>query len=304
MSSHALPRRILAVSIALVLGSAGPAMAAPPPTSGCPLFPSTNVWNKRVDDLPVAANSTRLIRTIGRDKPLHPDFGQYLGYGIPYNVVDASTPRRHVEFLYDDESDHVDYPIPKDPRIEGGSDGHLLMWDTQACMLYELFNARKRWDGWHAGSGAVWDLTSNRLRPNGWTSADAAGLPILPGLVRYEEIQSGAIRHAIRFTAPMTRRMHIYPARHHAGAGSASYLPPMGLRVRLKGWFDTSGFSPRVRIILKAMKRYGMILADNGSPWYFSGTSDVRWSDDELNELKSLRGKDFLVVDTSGLRNG
>jgi hypothetical protein len=304
MTTPALPRRLLAAALALVVGSASPTSAAPPPTSDCPLFPASNVWNKRVDDLPVAGNSKRLIRTIGRDKPLHPDFGEYLGYGIPYNVVDASTPRRQVEFLYDDESDHVAYPIPKDPQIEGGSDRHLLMWDTQGCMLYELFNARKRWDGWRAGSGAVWDLTSNRLRPNGWTSADAAGLPILPGLVRYEEIQSGAIRHAIRFTAPLTRNRHIHPARHHAGSGSASYLPPMGLRVRLKGWYDISGFSPRVRIILKAMKRYGMILADNGSPWYFSGTSDVRWSDEELNELKSLRGRDFLVVDTSGLRNG
>jgi hypothetical protein len=304
MTSHALPRRLLAAALALLLGSAGPTAAAPPPTSDCPLFPATNVWNKRVDDLPVAANSKRLIRTIGRDRPLHPDFGEYLGYGIPYNVVDASTRRRQVEFLYDDESDHVAYPIPRNPLIEGGSDRHLLMWDTQDCKLYELFNARKRSDGWHAGSGAVWDLTSNRLRPNGWTSADAAGLPILPGLVRYEEIESGAIRHAIRFTAPLTRNRHIYPARHHAGSGSATHLPPMGLRVRLKGWYDISGFSPRVQIILKAMKRYGMILADNGSPWYFSGTSDVRWSDEELNELKSLRGRDFLVVDTSELRNG
>ena len=301
------PRRIRSVligALALVVGTGGSTVAAPPPTSNCPLFPDTNVWNKRVDDLPVADNSRRLIGTIGRDRPLHPDFGEYLGYGIPYNVVDASTPRRTVEFLYDDESDHVQYPIPKGPQVEAGSDRHLLMWDTEACMLYELFDARKRSDGWHAGSGAVWDLTSNHLRPNGWTSADAAGLPILPGLVRFEEIQAGAIRHAIRFTAPMTRNRHIYPARHHAGVGSELYLPPMGLRVRLRRGFDIGDFSPRVRIILRAMRNYGMILADNGSPWYFSGTSDLRWSDDELNELKSLRGDDFVVVDTSELRNG
>jgi hypothetical protein len=180
----------------------------------------------------------------------------------------------------------------------------LLMWDTADCRLYELFDARKTTSGWRAGSGATWDLTSNALRPNGWTSADAAGLPILPGLVRYEEIQAGAINHAIRFTAPLTRNAHLYPARHPAGSGWSTSLPPMGLRVRLKGWYDISGYGPRMRIILRAMKRYGLILADNGSPWYFSGSSDLRWDDDELNELKRLRGSSFEVVDTSGLRNG
>jgi hypothetical protein len=303
MQRSAALRRVIAASLALVVGAGGTAAAAPP-TSNCPLFPSTNVWNKRVDSLPVHPNSRALIRSIGLDRPLHPDFGEYLGYGIPYNVVDGSTPRRTVEFLYDDESDHVSYPIPANPEIEAGSDHHLLMWDTEDCMLYELFDARKRWDGWHAGSGAVWDLSSNALRPNGWTSADAAGLPILPGLVRYDEVAAGAIMHAIRFTAPRTRDRHIYPARHHAGVGTSRSLPPMGLRVRLKRWIDVSEFSPRVRVILRAMKRYGMILADNGSPWYFTGTSDVRWSDEELNELKSLRGRHFEVVDTSDLRNG
>jgi hypothetical protein len=263
-----------------------------------------NVWNKRIDHLPVASNSTTLINTIGADEDLHPDFGSYLGYGIPYNIVGTSTPHREVEFLYDDESDHVPYPIPPNPKIEGGSDRHLLSWDTRNCKLYELFAAERRPDGWHAGSGAVWDLTSNDLRPNNWTSADAAGLPILPGLVRYKEVAAGHIRHAIRFTAPETRDMHIYPARHHAGEGNQSWLPPMGLRVRLKPGFDITGFSPRMQVILRAMKRYGMILADNGSPWFFTGTSDVRWDDEELNELKSLRGRNFQVVDTSHLRNG
>ena len=300
-------KRSVSVGLALLFALCtlqAPAAAAPP-TSACPLFPSTNVWNKRVDSLPVASNSATLVRTIGRDRPLHPDFGSYLGYGIPYNVVGDLTARRTVRFDYDDESDHVPYPIPASPKIEAGSDQHLLMWDTSACRLYELFDARKTSSGtWRAGSGATWDLTSNALRTNGWTSADAAGLPILPGLVRYEEIQAGAINHAIRFTAPETRSSHIYPARHHAGAGLSTSLPPMGTRVRLKHGFDISGFSPRVRIILLAMKRYGMILADNGSAWFFSGTSDVRWNDDELNELKTLHGRNFEVVDTSGLRNG
>jgi hypothetical protein len=301
-----LAARAVAATLALLVGlnGLGSQVLAAPPTSNCPLFPASNVWNERVDGLPVASNSRTFVATIGRDRPLHPDFGSYLGYGIPYNVVGTLTPRRTVRFTYDDESDHVQYPIPRSPKIEAGSDRHLLMWDTADCRLYELFDARKSASGWRAGSGATWDLTSNALRPNGWTSADAAGLQILPGLVRYEEVEAGVINHAIRFTAPLTRNAHIYPARHHAGAGGSNSLPPMGLRVRLRSWFDISGFSPRVRIILRAMKRYGLILADNGSPWYFSGTSDLRWNDDELNELKVLRGFNFEVVDTSSLRNG
>jgi hypothetical protein len=294
----------LLLTLLVAVSSIGMPVAAAPPTSNCPLFPSTNVWNKRVDSLPVAANSDALINAIGRPLPLHPDFGEYLGYGIPYNVVDSTTPRKTVAFDYDDESDHVPYPIPGVAKIEGGSDRHMLMWDTEDCRLYELFNARKTASGWRAGSGATWDLNTNALRPNSWTSADAAGLPILPGLVRREEVMAGAILHAIRFTAPRTRSSHIYPARHHAGSGSCGCLPPMGLRVRLKKYFDVSDFSPRMQVILRAMKRYGMILADNGSPWFFSGTSDVLWNDDELNELKSLHGRDFEVVNTSSLRNG
>jgi S-layer homology domain len=273
-------------------------------TSACPLFPASNVWNRRVDHLPVAADSATLITTIGANEDLHPDFGEYLGYGIPLNVVGSVTPRSAVTFDYGDESDAGPYPIPGAPRIEGGSDRHLLMWDVEACMLYELFAARRTSAGWRAGSGAIWDLTSNALRPDGWTSADAAGLPILPGLVRYDEVAAGAIEHAIRFTAPVTRSAHIYPARHHAGAGSGASLPPMGLRVRLKASFDVGDFSPRMQVILVAMQRYGMILADNGSPWFFTGTSDIRWDDDELNELKSLRGSDFEVVDTTGFVSG
>jgi hypothetical protein len=270
----------------------------------CTLFPATNVWNRRVDSLPVAANSTTLINTIGASSRGHPDFGEYLGYGIPVNVVGGSTPRSSVRFTWPDESDAGPYPIPPSPRIEGGSDRHILMWDLDACRLYELFDARRTSSGWRAGSGAIWNLRSNTLRPDGWTSADAAGLPILPGLVRYEEVAAGAINHAIRFTAPETRSAHFYPARHHAGAGSSASLPPMGMRVRLKAGFDMSGYTARMRVILVAMQRYGMILADNGSPWYFSGVSDIRWDDDELNQLKRLRGSDFEVVDTSGFVSG
>ena len=276
--------------------------SGPPPA--CTLLPASNVWNRRVDALQVASNSATMIGTIGEDEDLHPDFGEYLGYGIPINVVRAGTPRRAVSFDYDDESDHVPYPIPPGPRIEGGGDRHILMWDVDDCRLYELFAARRIGGEWHAGSGATWDLGSNALRPDGWTSADAAGLPILPGLVRYEEVAAGAINHAIRFTAPETRDAHLYPARHHAGAGDDTWLPPMGLRVRLKDGFDIDGFGPQAQVILAAMKEYGLILADNGSPWFFSGSSDVRWDDDQLNELKSLRGSDFEVVDTSGFVNG
>jgi len=280
------------------------AIASPLSPPACGLFPASNVWNRRVDGLPVAANSNTMVTTIGAGADLHPDFGETLGYGIPYNVVSASTPRSSVSFTWPDESDAGPYPIPPSPKIEGGSDRHILMWDLGACRLYELFAATHTSSGWRAGSGAIWSLRSNALRPDGWTSADAAGLPILPGLVRYDEVASGSINHAIRFTAPVTRDAHIYPARHHAGDGASASLPPMGLRVRLKAGFDMSGFSPRMRVILVAMQRYGMILADNGSPWYFTGTSDVRWNDDELNELKSLTGSDFEVVNTTGFVNG
>jgi S-layer family protein len=280
------------------------ALTSDGPPAPCTLLPATNVWNRRVDGLPAAGNSGTLIGTIGATEDLHPDFGSYLGYGIPYNVVGSSLPRSSVTFDYDDESDDVAYPIPPSPRIEGGGDRHILMWDVDDCRLYELFAARRSGGRWYAGSGATWDLESNALRPNGWTSADAAGLPILPGLVRYEEVAAGAVEHAIRFTAPVTRDARSYPARHHAGAGNGASLPPMGLRVRLKAGFDVSDFSPRMQVILVAMQRYGMILADNGSPWFFSGVSDIRWDDDELNELKDLRGSDFEVVDTAGFVNG
>lgn len=245
-----------------------------------------------------------LIASIGLDRGLHMDFGSYAGYGIPYNVIGSSTPRTTVTFDYDDESDHVGYPIPANPRIEGGSDRHILLVDKDACQLFELFDARLVGSAWSAGSGATWDLRSNALRPAGWTSADAAGLPILPGHVRHDEVAAGAILHALRFTAPQTRRTYIYPARHFASSSTSVSLPPMGLRVRLKASFNTAGLSPHARVIAEALKRYGMILADNGSPWYITGVSDPGFDDDVLHELDVITGRDLEVVDTTGLVNG
>jgi hypothetical protein len=265
------------------------------------------VWNRRIDDRSVAGDSSVMIGTIGLDRGLHMDFGSYAGYGIPYQVVTSSTPRSSVTFEYDDESDQVGYPIPANPLIEGGpgasGDRHILMVDRDACRLYELFAASRSGGRWYAGSGATWDLRSNALRPLGWTSADAAGLPILPGLVRYDEVAAGAIRHALRFTTDETRRAYVYPARHFASDSNSTSLPPMGLRVRLKASYDVSRLSQHARVIAVALKQYGMILADNGSPWYISGMSDPRFDDDVLHELDDITGRDLEVVDTTGMVN-
>ena len=276
-----------------------------PLPGACSVYPSDNVWNAPVDGLPVAADSANMIAKIGLTSHLHADFDA-VGDGIPYNIVSPSTPTSTVSFTYSSESDHVAYPIPPNPVIEGGSDRHLLMVDPAACRLWELFAASKSGSTWHAGSGATWDLTSNALRPAGWTSADAAGLPIFAGLARYDELASGAILHALRFTASSTCAGYIYPAEHQAGSGtcSATSEPPMGLRVRLKASVDISGFGPQAQVVLTALKTYGMILADNGSPWYVSGAPDSRWDDDDLHQLQTLHGSDFEVVDTSGLVNG
>jgi hypothetical protein len=273
----------------------------------CPMFPSTNVWNKRIDSLPLRSDSATMIGAIGLGSVLHPDFSSLawnggLGYGIPYNKVNLSTPTYHVSFQYSSESDPGPYPIPASPKIEGGSDAHLLLWDTQGCNLYEIFDASKSGGSWSGGSGAIWDLRSNALRPNGWTSADAAGLPILPGLARYDEVAAGAILHALRFTAPRTCSSHIYPARHDAGSYSCASYPPMGLRVRLKASVDISGFPAQAQVILLALKRYGMLLADNGSPWYVTGAPNAGWNDDALHTLQQLHGSDFEAVDTTNFR--
>jgi hypothetical protein len=305
-------RLTLALLTALVSTgvAGGPATAAPRPApfrATCPtIFPATNVWNRRVDTLPVRSNSATLIASIGSTTGVHPDFGTYAGYGIPINVVTKTTTRSSVDFWWPDESDAGPYPIPASPKIEGFGDGdaHLLMLDRTTCRLFELYAASHDGAGWHAGSGAIWDLSSNALRPDGWTSADAAGLPITPGLARYDEVAGGAIAHALRFTVPSTRQAHIYPARHDAGSGTSSSLPPMGLRLRLKANVSLAGFGPQARVILTALKRYGMILADNGSAIYISGESNPGWDDDDLHELNKIKGSMFEVVDTTGFVNG
>jgi len=282
-----------------------------PPTTppSCTMFPSTNVWNKDVSTLPVRSDSAALMGSIGLSAALHPDFSSLawnngIGYGIPFNVTNASTPKYTVSFQYASESDAGPYPIPSNPKIEGDTDSHLLSWDTTGCYLYELYDAHLVGGQWTAGSGAIWNLASNALRPAGWTSADAAGLPILPGLVRYDDIVAGVISHALRFTAPTTAQSYIYPARHEAGCTASNCLAPMGLRIRLKASVNISGYPLEDQIILTALKRYGMLLADNGSPMYLTGAPDSRWSDDNLHLLQQLHGSDFEAVDTSGLVNG
>lgn len=280
---------------------------------GCGILPPDNIWNAPVDRLPVDARSDDYVATIGIDAEVHADFGS--GFwppestspiGIPFVTVPGRQPRVPVTFDYADESDPGPYPIPHDPPIEGGTEGdgdrHILVIDRARCLLYELFDAHpEEGGGWSAGSGAVFNLKSNALRPDGWTSADAAGLPILPGLVRYDEVASGEIRHALRFTAPSTRRAYVWPARHYASSLTGLAYPPMGQRFRLKADFKDEGFSPEVRVILRALKRYGMILADNGSSWYLSGVPDERWDNGVLHELDVVRGSDFEAVDVSSL---
>jgi hypothetical protein len=308
------PRRLLPPLVcgaaALVLGGATARALPVPGAPHCSIFPASNAWNQRVDSLPVAADSAQLIASIGLSTGLHPDFGSGLydgqPIGIPFDVVSKSTPRAQVTFDYADESDKGPYPIPKTVHIEGGNastgDRHALLIDKNACRLYELYALYpKPGGGWKAGSGAIWSLRSNKLRPAGWTSADAAGLPIFPGLARYDEVARGAIDHALRFTVEHTRRAYVYPARHYASSSDDPSLPPMGLRVRLMASVDISGFPRQARIVLQALKTYGMIVADNGSNWYISGAPNPHWSNDDLHTLGRITGADFEVVDTSSL---
>jgi hypothetical protein len=303
-------KRLLALAAgAMLIGVASAHALRVPVAPKCSVFPATNAWNARVDALPVVANSAQMIQSIGVGVGLHPDFGSGLydgqPIGIPFDVVSKKTPRSKVSFDYADESDKARYPIPATVHIEGGrkSDGdrHALLLDKDACRLYELFALYPKAGGWHAGSGAVWNLRSNALRPAGWTSADAAGLPIFPGLARYDEVARGVIDHALRFTASRTRQAYVYPARHYASSSDDPALPPMGLRVRLKAGVDISGFPKQTRIVLQALKTYGMILADNGSNWYVSGAPSPKWSNDDLHSIGRIHGSDFEVVDTSSL---
>ncbi len=273
-------------------------LAQGPSLGGCPVFPADNVWNAKVDNLPVDANSAAYVSSIGPSSKLHPDYGA--GGGVPYTFVTGDQPKVNVSFQY--VSDAGPYPIPDNVAIEGGSDRHALVVDTTNCILYELFELSRQSDGsWTAGSGAIWNLNSDALRPDGWTSADAAGLPILPGLIRYDEVMSGQINHAIRFTAPQTRNTYIWPARHYASSLTGLQYPAMGQRFRLKASFNIGSFPHNVQVILQAMKTYGIILADNGASWFVQGVGDSRWNDDEMHQLTQVLGNNFEAVDESSL---
>ena len=300
------------LATALVPGST--VSGRPPVVSGthCTVFPRDNVWNTTVNRLPVDRHSRDWLAhmdTAGRD--LHPDFGPSFGaqpvpYGIPITVVRAGHPFVRVHFSYAGQSDRVRYPLGRDTRIEGGrnatGDRHAVVVDAATCELYETWDTRDTSHGWTAGSGATWSLRSNRLRPAGWTSADAAGLPILPGLVTWAEVKAGEVDHAIRFTAPITCTGYAWPARHEAGSEpNCSEYPPMGARFRLEASFSERGFSPDARVVIRAMKLYGLILADNGSPWFFQGDADRRWPDSLIEQLKRIPASAFQAVDESSL---
>jgi hypothetical protein len=293
-------RRLTAVlATSLVAATVGlPVRAAQVPGTDCSVFPVNNVWNTRVDTLPVSDMSDVWLRSMNASSTdLHPDFGPP-SYGIPFTTVGRSHDTVEVRFAYADESDPGPYPFDAHTPIEGGSDRHALMVERGTCRLYELYAAR--WNGGdpRAGSGAIWDLDSNRMRPATWTSADAAGLPILAGLVRWDEVKAGLIAHAIRFTVGCTTDDFIWPARHEAGVSDPD-CPPMGARFRLRSDVDLSGFSPKATVILRAMQRYGLLLADNGSDWYFQGTVDAHWRDGLLDQLKSVPASAFEAVDES-----
>lgn len=292
-------------AIALPVDTTTPASIEDGPTlANCPIFPANNYWNARVDSLPIHPKSDLWVDNIGRGESLHMDFGSGTWdggpIGIPYNLLSGSTVNRYtLDFYYPDESDAGPYPIPDNPQIEYGSDHHILVLETDTCTLYEIYDASFDNNTWSGGSGAIWDLNSNALRPETWTSADAAGLPILPGLARYDEILSGEIKHALRFTAEETAGYN-WPARHMT-SDPQDEVPPMGACFRLKASYDISGFPPEMQVILRAMKTYGIILADNGSNWYVSGAPDERWDNDMLHLLDVLTGDDFEAVDTSVL---
>jgi hypothetical protein len=299
--------------MASFLGRAEGLTAIVPPQR-CPVFPADNVWNTRVDGLPVHPRSDEYIASIGPDATLHPDFGSGVWppestspIGIPFVVVGDEQADVRIEFTaYGDESDPGPYPVPADAPVEGGLDAdgdrHVLVVDTDDCVLYELYRAFPLAGGaWSADSAARWDLTSHALRPAGWTSADAAGLPIYPGLVRFDEVAAGEITHAIRFTVSETQRAYVWPARHFASDNTSESVPPMGQRFRLRSDYDISGFSQEIQVILTAFQRYGIIVADNGSDWYISGAPDERWDNDVLRQLKSVPGSAFEAVDMSSL---
>ncbi|MBK9741210.1 MAG: hypothetical protein IPO93_17360 [Actinobacteria bacterium] len=316
-----MPRRVSSFAIGVALAAGALAIATPPsgatptaprpvPGTSCPMFPADNYWHARVDALPVHRLSDSWMSQMHSSLNLHPDFGPSYGtqsvpYGIPLTIVNGA-PRVPVSFHYADESDRVPYPLGSATRIEGGAeaegDRHAIIVDADTCTLFETWDTRLTASGWTAGSGATWNLRSNRLRPRTWTSADAAGLPILPGLLRWDEVRAGRVDHAIRFTTDVTRRAFVWPARHQAGSADSAAVPPMGARFRLASTFDTSGFSREAVVVLTAMKRYGLVLADNGSPWYFQGTADDDWPPSLIEQLKGIPASAFEAVDTAPLR--
>jgi hypothetical protein len=288
---------------------AASASAQPPAIGSCAIQPANNIWNTPVDKLPVAANSATWVATIGASLHMHADFGSGLWnggpIGIPFVTVAGTQTKYPASFTYASESDPGPYAAPLNAPIEGGSqstgDRHAIALDTDNCILYELYNAFPQTASWQADSGAIFDLKSNALRPDTWTSADAAGLPILPGLVRYDEVAAGDIRHAIRFTVPQTRRAYVWPARHYASSLTGAQYPPMGQYFRLKASFDITPYPADVQVILRALKKYGMILADNGSSWYISGAPDSRWNNSNLAMLNQVPGSNFEAIDVSSL---
>ncbi|HUR50572.1 MAG TPA: hypothetical protein VMZ11_00445 [Mycobacteriales bacterium] len=293
---------------------AAPALAATSrnlPGTTCPAFPATSIWHADISKLPTHARSGQWISHMSPTRTLHPDFGPSYGaqsvpYGIPITYVDASHAKVTVRFDYASESDRVGYPLGSDTKVEGGQwtsgDRHTVVVDRTACRVYETWATRRSGTSWLAGSGATWDLKSNALRPAGWTSADAAGLPVLPGLLRYDEVAAGSVDHAIRFTTNVTNRAYVWPARHQAGSVSDATYPPMGARFRLKASYPISDLRPDTKAVLWAMKKYGLVLADNGSPWYFQGTADTHWTSPMLDQLKRVPASAFVAVDVSSLR--
>jgi hypothetical protein len=278
-------------------------VGAPPPREyACPIFPASNPLNEDVSRAPVDAQSAQYIAAIGANGHLHADFGTNPSYGIPYVVVGSRQPKVPIVFSeFGEESNPGPYPVPPNAPVEGGGeagDRHVLTVQKGSCKLYELYAASRSGAGWKAGSGAVFDLRSNALRPEGWTSADAAGLPIFPLLVRYPEVRAGRIDHALRVTVERTQRGYIHPATHFASGSSDPSLPPMGLRLRLKASFSLAGYRGQALVVLRALKRYGLIVADNGSSWYITGAPDPRWNDEDLNQLKNVPGSAFEAVHT------
>jgi hypothetical protein len=327
---------LAAVSATLVAAGAAAALAAPaavpgavpPPVAGggpilastatsaylpgtsCPVFPADDVWHADVSSLPVAARSAQWLSHMqASTRNLHPDFGPSGGYpyGIPFTVVAGSHAKVSVTFDYADESDAGPYPLGSDTQVEGGpgagGDRHALVVDSSTCTLYETWNTQGSGSSWTAGSGAIWHLGSNALRPAGWTSADAAGLPILPGLLRYDEVAAGNVDHAIRFTTNLTSTGYLWPARHQAGSTSDPSYPPMGAWFRLKASYPTTGLAPQTVTVINAMKKHGLVLADNGSPWYFQGTADNAWPDTLISQLKAIPASAFEAVDVSSLQD-